>query len=329
MADSRAQKRSAAGSSSPLLDRGILQYVLTFIGPGHYLFVALVSTWWKELYATQERQQLSVIDEECDYIVEIDAAEVTLFRNCERSAGNHADVATLAMAHMLGMQLTPTIMRGAAKRNKLTEVQYLCAQGCPWPSELLSDAVDRGQYELLRWCYEHGCPWPHIVAALIQAAASGNVELMAWVLQQPGTEFSRRVMCAAAEKGHTAMCKYLYAKQCPWAICSTCAAARCGNADLLRWLIDYGCPWDAEQLCMAAAASGSVEVLVYLQQLGILGDTETLTYALDDALQHNKLAAAQWLKEQGAEWPTVYYTRHWSSELLTWAVAKGFIPPTN
>jgi hypothetical protein len=230
MADGRAQKPSAAGSSNPLLDRGILQNVLSYVGPGQYLFVVLVSTWWKELYATQERQQLSVIDWENDYIIEVCASEVTLFSSvfaspsrvklahengfdydsaeCHRSASKHADVATLAMAHVLGMQFTSSIMLGAAERNKLAEVQYLCAQGCPWPSELLSNAVDRGQYELLRWCYEHGCSWPNIAHAPCQAAQSGNVELMAWVLQQPGTELSRRVMCAAAEMEHTAMCQY-------------------------------------------------------------------------------------------------------------------------
>jgi D-alanyl-D-alanine carboxypeptidase len=91
----------------------------------------------------------------------------------------------------------------------------------------------------------------------------------------------------------------------------------------------YRCPWDAEQLCMAAAASGRLEVLMYLQQQGLLADTETLTYALRDAVQYNKLAAAKWLKQQGAEWPTVHSTWHWSAELLAWAVAEGFTPPTN
>eukprot|EP00953_Heterococcus_sp_UTEX-ZZ885_P021731 12107-Heterococcus_DN1.PRE.2 len=48
------------------------------------------------------------------------------------------------------------------------------------------------------------------------AAQRGNVKVMDWLLQQPGTVLSRDVMSMAAWKGHAALCQYLYAQQCPW-----------------------------------------------------------------------------------------------------------------
>jgi Ankyrin repeats (many copies) len=84
------------------------------------------------------------------------------------------------------MEYTATTMTAAAHSFQLAEVQYLHSQGCAWPWKLLDFAASSGYLELLRWCYEHGCPWKASSAAYY-AAYSGNVELMAWVLQQPGT----------------------------------------------------------------------------------------------------------------------------------------------
>ena len=54
-----------------------------------------------------------------------------------------------------------------------------------------------------------------------------------------------------------------------------------------------------------------------------------LTVMLYEAGRFNQLAAAKWLREQGAEWPTVYKKGRWSGVLLEWAIAEGFEPPTN
>jgi hypothetical protein len=73
---------------------------------------------------------------------------------CQRAAGKHADIATLALAHKLGVQYTAAAMAGAAQRKKLAEVQYLHSQGCPWYFAQLIIAASSGHFELLRWCYE-------------------------------------------------------------------------------------------------------------------------------------------------------------------------------
>jgi hypothetical protein len=241
MADS-ATEYNAVDSSNPLLDSALLRTVLSYVGPGQHLFVALVSkwwrdvisNWWKEAHGMLKCRKLAVRDEKHRRHMLTCASQMTLYSsvftspsrvqhahynglNCtseayQLAAGRHADVATLATAHELGMEFTETLMACAAHCNKLAEVQYLHSHGCPWSAYLLETAASSGHFELVRWCHEQGCPWYANVIARC-AAESGNIELMAWVLQQPGTSLSKGVLCAAAKKGHSAMCQFLHSQQ--------------------------------------------------------------------------------------------------------------------
>jgi hypothetical protein len=135
------------------------------------------------------------------------------------------------------------------------------------------------------------------------AAQGGNIELMAWVLQQSGTQLDADVMMAAASKGRLLMCQYLHTRQCPWDTRSAEDAAHGGHVDLLTWLVDNGCPWDAQDLCWHTAYGGSVEVLQYLQQQGLLTSMAVLNDMLMTATIYAEYDAAQWLREQGAKLP--------------------------
>jgi hypothetical protein len=56
---------SATGSSNLLLDASpTLQIVLSYVGPGHHLFVSFVSSVWRDVYARVESRQLTVYDED-------------------------------------------------------------------------------------------------------------------------------------------------------------------------------------------------------------------------------------------------------------------------
>jgi hypothetical protein len=221
------------------------------------------------------------------------------------AAGMHADTATLA-AHTVRMPFIETTITGAAQCNKFAELRYLRSQGCPRSSSVLEAAASSGSYELLRWCHECGCPFEGEDVTLC-AAESGNVEMMAWVLQQPEAQLSRAVLQGAAREGHAAMVQYLCEQQCPRDSSSTSSAANRGHVDVLRWLIDKDSPFEAHDLCHAAARGGSVEVFAYIQQKGMLAtEVAALTLLLDIAGANSNLAAAQWLRQQGAEWPAPF-----------------------
>jgi hypothetical protein len=80
-----AQELSAADSSDPLLNAGVLQNVLSYVGPGHCLSVAPVSKWWKEIYCTVQSQELTVEDDYDSYTISC-GPNMTLFSSVFASA---------------------------------------------------------------------------------------------------------------------------------------------------------------------------------------------------------------------------------------------------
>jgi hypothetical protein len=69
----------------------------------------------------------------------------------------------------------------------------------------------------------------------------------------------------------------------------------------LRCLREHNCPWEGNQMREHAAQRGSLPVLRYIQQQGLLTTAADLTFALNAAGAHCKLKAVKWLREQGAQ----------------------------
>jgi hypothetical protein len=200
----------------------------------------------------------------------------------------------------------------AAQHNQLSTLQYLRSEGCAWNGYVLSAAARNGALGLLRWAQEHGCPWDEFgdehaePSILAEAACGGSIELLRWLQQKlPHLECDEQVMCAAAEGGHVAMCQHLRANGCAWSIAACQDAAAYDRVGALRWLRDNGCPFDAAAVGVVAAASGdSLKVMAYLLAEGLLSP-ELLTKMLNLAGATEHLAAVQWLRQHGAEWPAV------------------------
>jgi hypothetical protein len=125
MVATRAQKRSAEDSRNPLQQAGILQRVLDYVGLGQCCFVAEVSSLWRDLYSrvtssSKSRLLGSNFEDSFPCVPQITLmsavfeapSRVRLAHahglDCattayERAAGMHADIATVAAAHELGM----------------------------------------------------------------------------------------------------------------------------------------------------------------------------------------------------------------------------------
>jgi hypothetical protein len=124
------------------------------------------------------------------------------------------------------------------------------------------------------------------------------------------------------------MCAYLYAEKCPWTEATCTEAAINRHSSTLRWLREHGCPWDTKHIHVVAAQGGSIDVMVYLQQQGIVFTAGVLTEMLSYAGAYNHLAAAKWLRAQGAEWPAMLCWGHQRlAEILEWARAEGCTSP--
>jgi hypothetical protein len=309
---------STESSKNPLYERGVLENVLEFVGPGEWWFVSPVCSLWRDVYAQLQPAQMFKVALDLEDRVFTCIPQITLYSaifgsasrvqlaheagvNCttevyQYAAGKSRDCAALAATHELGMPYTATTSTSAARYNQLPILQYL-AERCIWNE----------------------------ASAVRGAASSGNIKMMAWLVQQPGVVLDAIVVRSAAAHGRTAMCKYLRSRQCPWDSGSCYAAAQGGHAETLRWLVDTGCAWHAMYMPVAAAQGGSIEVMQYLQQQGIVYTADLLTEMLNIAGVYNKLAAAQWLREQGAEWPAKlkYVGTVWPAEMIAWAKAQG------
>jgi hypothetical protein len=274
-------------------------------------------------------------------------------------AGLHADIETLTVLRQLRMPLSDIVIIAVALSGRLNTLQQLLrAPQCPRvkPSVLSHYAARSGSISMLNWlkveglcCFDQdtclgaaeggqlaalqhlrseGCAWDEKSIAGC-AAMGGSIELIDWVLQQQGIELNAEAMKLAAGAGQIAMCDHLRSLGCEWNT-DACTWAASNDLDVLRWLREHGCPWDFKGVCMSAAITDRVEVLDYYIEQGEVLSAEQLTAALNHAGLFNQLRAAQWLRQHGAEWPSVlavdgHYL--WDCGAVAWARAQGCTSP--
>jgi hypothetical protein len=152
-------------------------------------------------------------------------------------------VATLQVAHELGLEFTEWVVIGAAEAASVPKLQWLhTEQGCPLPASIANYAAQCGSIGTLKW------------------------------LQQHGSDFTARTCRTAAAGAHLHVLQFLRAEGCEWSPHACCEAAKNGHVSVLQWLHEEGCPWEAEYICTDAAVSGSIEIQHYLQQQGRVFD---------------------------------------------------------
>jgi hypothetical protein len=243
----------------------------------------------------------------------------------------------IAYLKQRGMTMTADLLWIAALNGHWSAVQYLHNEGLEWTSNVCSTAASSGHLSLLQQLRQHGCPWKAYEIA-DDAASSGSIPLLQWLKEQ-GIVFTELTIDSAAYGGHIAACESLrFTEQCPWNNHACMSAAERDQLDTLQWLREHGCPCDNVLVCIAAAHGGSVGVMAYMleQQQQLVGgavNTVLLTLMLRAAGANEQLVAAQWLRQQGAEWPDVlqhrydFELRRWSGAVLEWARAEGCTSP--
>jgi hypothetical protein len=413
MVATRAIKRAVIDSSNPLQHEGLREHIFSFVGAGHWWFVAQVSRAWMMSYSRIKELKMTGLDVHGGAVRFACKANVTLTQAAFASAacyslatdsnvngalrvdnsgwrlqqygGQFSDLNTLRLALERGLPASARTIQGAAKSGSLDKVRWLHeVQKTPLPFSIGEWAAEGGNLELLTWLTEHGCKFtlyscvvaaaaghkhvlrylqerdcewderstaagaekgylslvkwmisagcPFDAAGLCRGAArSGSIEMMVYARQQLGCELNARVMQAAAERGRLSMCQYLRSEECPWDSSAPESAAFYGCIDTLRWLREQGCPWTAADVCGSAAEGGHIDVMQYLVPDPALATPELLQEMLQAAGSQQKLAAVQWSRQQGAEWPDVlqYDGMYWSGDCLAWARQQGCAAPTD
>ncbi len=119
---------------------------------------------------------------------------------------------------------------------------------------IVEEAVKGGHLALVRWLIEEkDTPCDKLIR---DAASSGNVELLKYIMTKPKNSLSANVMLRAAQAGSMEVIEFLRAQSppCAWDPLVTGAAAQRGDMRMLQWLIDRGCPMNYKTT--AACAKG-------------------------------------------------------------------------
>ena len=238
-----------------------------------------------------------------------------------------AQMHVLSWLAEIGANFDTKVLTVAAQCGHVHVLQFLYEHGCVGDERTAAAAAFHGKLKALRVLRSHGCPWADDISSY--AAAGGSVSLMRWLREQ-GVAVNALTMAHAASYGKRRLCKYLRAEGCAWDDRATSAACRDGHIATLQWLLEQGCSHNEQACCVLAAMNGHIFILAYLQSLGWLESADVLIPALYVAGAFHHLAAAQWLRRQGADWPAVlrYHDKPWSAEVLAWARAEGCTSPT-
>ncbi len=204
-----------------------------------------------------------------------------------------------------------------------------------WQATAVGCAAYSGDAALAEWARANGCPWSGCHTAGECAAAGGHFALLQWALGS-GCPRGDRLCVNAAESGNLEMLKYAQAA-CgePWDVWAMVSAARAGHLDTVKWLVEQGCPWtsfvlydaaegghlpvlrwaaehlfdgelDYDIFCVLAAAQGGhVPVLEWLQAQRVVDSSETgywIGRPCECAAGGGHLEALRWLRDAGFAW---------------------------
>jgi hypothetical protein len=256
---------------------------------------------------------------------------------CYAAACSH-QLDTLRWLHERGCPWDAKACRGAGYNGALDTLRYLHENGCPWDAVAVCEAgALHGHLDVVRYVHEQGCT---LAASVSKGAAGGGHLSTLRYLHEQGCPWSSDACAEAARGGHLKVLRYLHEQGCSWDAAACNEAAYSSQLETVRYLHEHGCPWDAVRACELAAASGSVDIIKYIvEQDSLVFTAAQLTKMLNATGPNDELEAAQWLRQQGAQWPAVlvYNNHHWEhsttwawhGETLEWARQQGCTSSTN
>eukprot|EP00953_Heterococcus_sp_UTEX-ZZ885_P015932 8975-Heterococcus_DN1.PRE.1 len=204
-----------------------------------------------------------------------------------------------------------TSMR-AVEYGHQTVLEYLHNEGLLQAvHDICEPAAEGGYISVLKFLNEHG--YGSLSKRVIENAATcGHVNIMQWLYQQDGVHFDAETMRSAAAFGQLEDS-------------SACtAAAGINKQGIVRWLHEHGCPWDTRELCVYTPYQPSA-MLNYMKSKGVHWTTAELTDMLQEVGTKGSLETAKWLRNEGADWPSIlkYGDMNWVEDIINWAKEAG------
>jgi hypothetical protein len=333
----------AAACANALRERAILQQMFGYVGMKDWLFVAGVCSDWRALYlkllAGQPRAKLPHHKRRfCDKVTQTQTthaaalasvARLELALQCglvdsDQLAEQAGAICTRERLQQLikgGMGLRTALCTGTAREGHVRTLMWLKQQRCPLNlCNVLTAALERAHLQVVDWVRDDVKLWSEVLnqlpfepgtsligASFLQAAAASGSALVLSYLQVNGLldeEGGRYVARYAARLGHLPLLKWLHQQGYEIDMDETDSAAEGGHLAALQYLHEtVQCSLESNGLD-EAEDKGHVDVMRYYKAAGI-GDwsAKALADKFHFAGFNGHLAAAQWLRSLGAEWP--------------------------
>jgi hypothetical protein len=176
----------------------------------------------------------------------------------------------------------------------LTYIRQACQGNWDCADTACTTAIAHGDLQRAKWLLRRSASWRSQPAVNVSAGA--DHETLHPAQLQLLIEF-------AALAGQVPMIEQLLAEGGTKASRTCAIAAAAGQASTLLWLQQQQFPWYTPTVLHCAAASNSVAVLQLVVNDDVVQQPEVMQALLSTAVQYDKRAAAQWLREIGAEWP--------------------------
>jgi hypothetical protein len=265
---------------------------LSILGPGHHLFISAVSRAWRETYRKVANVQMTGVGHRNEErVLRTITPQTTLGSAVFASASR----VKLAHEHALSFS-ADTLKRVAGRTADIATLQVAHGLGLPWSSAFRTGVTESGSVIKVRWLHTdlgeclHAMTCPH-------AARSGSIDVLRWLKEQ-GCNFGASTCKAAAARAHVHVLQFLHDEGCEWDKTACSAATRNGHLSTLQWLHEHGCPWDDDRICDDAAECGSIEILMYLRQQGCEYNEQTIITAAESG----HLETVRFLHESGCLW---------------------------
>ncbi|GLC46497.1 hypothetical protein PLESTB_000332900 [Pleodorina starrii] len=219
------------------------------------------------------------------------------------------------LVEQAGVRPTGVQVPVAARQGHLAVLQYLHNRGLPVNTRSVAEEAARaGHLPLVVWAVEGLGVAPAVGAASLLdcAAASGSLELMAW-LHVRGWALGPRAIPNGAESGCEEALEWLVERGCPFPLDGGAylAAARNGDLAMLRCLHRLGCPRGPPGELLADCIRINVVSVAVLQCLLDLGcpemDWDAAVKLVEGWRVHiepreRRAALLAWLGEQRRRW---------------------------
>jgi hypothetical protein len=162
----------------------------------------------------------------------------------------------------------------------------------------------------------------------LRVALTSGLSVKGWTMDK---ESCTELICHSSEPEKVMTLLRVHGVPWDWRLCRR--AAERGSLRFLQWLRSTSCPWKEAAVLHNACKSGNVAMLQWLLTATAPWTDTVKQEMLQRAAWYDRLAAVQWLKAHGAQWPANFGGQYkvrdeqvqqcWSLSAVQWAIASG------